>query len=188
MQVPLEIIFRNLPPSEFIEARVRERVGRLERLYDGITSCHVAIEVPHRHHHKGTTYHVRIETRVPGTELLISKDPGNAFAHADVYVAVRDAFDAAERQLAEFARKQRGDVKRHETPLQGKIARMFKDHGFITTNDGREIYFHRNSVVDAAFDRLLPDQPVELVIVYAESPHGPQATTVKAIGSMQYVP
>jgi ribosome-associated translation inhibitor RaiA len=42
---------------------------------------------------------------VPGKELVVSRDPGDVHAHKDVYVAIRDAFDAAERQLAEHGRK-----------------------------------------------------------------------------------
>jgi ribosomal subunit interface protein len=105
MQVPLEIAFHNMEPSEFIEAKVRERVDKLERYCDRITRCSVGIEAPHRAHRQGNLYHVRIEIGVPGKELVVSRDPGDIHAHKDVYVAIRDAFDAAERQLAEHERK-----------------------------------------------------------------------------------
>lgn len=188
MDVPLEISFQNIEPSEFVEARVRERVDKLQRYYDHINSCRVAIRLPHKQHQKGNIFHVRIEVRVPGTELVVSRAPGDINTHQDVYVAIRDAFDAAERQLEEFSRKQRGEVKRHELPLQGKVLRTFTDHGFVALTDGREVYFHRNSVVESRFEDLKEGAPVEIVLIHGESPVGPQATTVRRIRSTQYVP
>ncbi len=188
MQVPLEITFHELDRSEAVEARVRERVQRLERFHKGITSVHVGIEKPHRHHVHGNLYHVRVEARVPGTELVVSRDPGDNEAHKDVMVAVRDAFDAMERQLANHARRQRKDVKHHEgRPDQGRIGRIFHDRGFgfIDTLDGREIYFHRNSVIDAEFESLETGQAVELVITNGDTPEGPLASTVRPIGNLQ---
>jgi ribosome-associated translation inhibitor RaiA len=104
MQVPLEIAFHNMEPSEFVEAKVRERVNTLERYSDRIT-LQCQCRGPHRAHHQGNLYHVRIEISVPGKELVVSRDPGDVHAHDDVYVAIRDAFDAAGRQLAEHERK-----------------------------------------------------------------------------------
>lgn len=107
----VQITFRGIPSSAAIEAKVRERAAKLERLYPRITSCRVAIETPHAHHHKGKLFHVRIDLTVPQHELVVSRDPAMNHAHEDVYVAIRDAFEAAERQLEDFARKQRGEVK-----------------------------------------------------------------------------
>lgn len=190
MQVPLEITFHNMDSSEFIEAKVRERVDKLERFASGhLVRCSVAVEAPHKGHHRQSLYHVRIEMGVPGKDLVVSRDPGATDAHRDVYVAIRDAFSAAERQLAEYARVTRHEVKTHEPPmLQGRITRLFAEHGFIATTDGREIYFHRNAVVDSAFEGLSVDQPVALAIVHSESPAGPQATTVRPIAEMKLQP
>jgi ribosomal subunit interface protein len=103
MDIPLEISFQNIDPSEFVEARIRERVDKLQRYYDRINSCRVAVRLPHKQHQKGNIFHVRIEIRVPGTELVISRDPGDINAHQDVYVAIRDAFDAAEGRFEDIA-------------------------------------------------------------------------------------
>jgi ribosomal subunit interface protein len=119
MQIPLKIDFQNLDPSEFIERRVRARTDRLERHFQRVTGCHVTIEAPHCHHLKGNEYRVRIVLHVPGEEIVISRDPGEVHAHTDVYVAIRDAFDAAERRLESHAQKVRGDVKTHQAPVQG---------------------------------------------------------------------
>lgn len=185
MQVPVEIVFRNMQPSEFVEQRVRERIDRLHRFYDRIVSCRIAIEVPHRSPHNPLLYHVRIEVSVPEKLLVVSRDPGDLMEHFDVYVAIRDAFEAMERQLEDYARKIRREVKVHDIPTQGAVTRKFHDHGFIATTDGREIYFHRNSVANEDFDALEEGDPVELVAVEGESPAGPQATTVKRIGAME---
>ena len=102
MQTALEIAFVDTQRSPAVEADVRNRVTKLERLCDRITSCHVFVAAPHQHHRKGNQFEVRIELRVPGTELAVSNQPGDSNAHFDVHVAVRDAFDAMERQLTKW--------------------------------------------------------------------------------------
>lgn len=188
MQVPLEVTFRNMEPSDSLERKVRQRVDKLHRYFDRIVSCHVAIEVPHRSPAHALTYHVRIEVRVPEKVLVVSRDPGDRKDHFDAHLVVRDAFDAMERQLEEHSRKVRGEVKTPSAALQGRVLRTFDDHGFIETTDGREVYFHRNSVVGVDFDKLNQNEPVELVLMHGESPAGPQASTVKRIRPMQLDP
>jgi len=114
MELPLQITWRDIPPSEAVEAAIREKAGKLEHFYDSIVSCHVVVEAPHAHHHKGKLYRLHIEIKVPGREIHVTRDPAQHQAHEDVYVAIRDAFDAARRQLQDHARLQRGDVKRHD--------------------------------------------------------------------------
>lgn len=105
MQGPLRITFRDLDPSEFIESRIREAFSKLEEVESRITGCHVTVEARHRRHHKGNVFHVRIDMTVPGAEIAVSRDPEQDHAHEDVYVAIRDAFDSARRQLREAARR-----------------------------------------------------------------------------------
>ncbi|HYD49530.1 MAG TPA: HPF/RaiA family ribosome-associated protein [Terriglobales bacterium] len=102
----VQITFRGIDSSAAIEAKVRERAAKLERLYPRITSCRVAVEAPHGHHHKGKIFHVRIDLTVPQHELVVSRDPAQNHAHEDVYVAIRDAFEAAERQLEDLNKRQ----------------------------------------------------------------------------------
>jgi ribosome-associated translation inhibitor RaiA len=99
MQRPLQLTFHGLEPSPAVEARVRELALRLERLYERITSCHVTVQAPHRHHNKGQLYEVRIQLHVPGREIVVNHEGAHDQAHEDVYVAVRDAFEAAARKL-----------------------------------------------------------------------------------------
>lgn len=114
MQVPLEIVFHRVDRSPAVEAAVRERVAKLEQIADNITSCRVTIEAPHRHHQQGNLYAVSVDLRYPGSELVANRSPSAHHAHEDVYVALRDAFRAARRQLQDRQRVRRGDVKRHE--------------------------------------------------------------------------
>ncbi|MGI9476745.1 MAG: HPF/RaiA family ribosome-associated protein [Hyphomicrobiaceae bacterium] len=99
MSLPLEITFHNMDRSDAVEARVREKIDHLAKLTDRMMNCRVTIEAPHKHHQKGNAYQVRILLDTPQGQVVVSRDPGDVHAHRDVYVAIRDAFDAAERQL-----------------------------------------------------------------------------------------
>jgi ribosomal subunit interface protein len=109
MQLPLQITIRDVEHSDALEAHIREKAGKLDEFFSHIMSCRVVVEMPHKHHQQGKNFTVRIDIGVPGNEIVVNRD------HAeDVYVALRDAFDAAKRQLEDYARKIRGDVKTHE--------------------------------------------------------------------------
>ncbi|MBU2533805.1 MAG: HPF/RaiA family ribosome-associated protein [Alphaproteobacteria bacterium] len=189
MQTPLQIQFVSMEHSESVEAVVRERASKLEKIFDGITSCHVFIDAAHRQHRKGNQYEVRLEVRIPGKELAVNKKPGDVNAHDDVYIAIRDAFTAMERQLKKWKRQVGGEPRGREAPLQGRIVEIYPDEGYgqIATTDHRLVYFHENSVVDGRFADLEKDAPVELVVQTDESEKGPQASTVRPIGTLQYV-
>jgi ribosomal subunit interface protein len=188
MERPLELSFKNLQSSEFVEGLVRERVARLERLHDRITSCHVYIEAPHKRRRKGNLYEITLEVRVPGTELAVASKPGDMNAHSDINVAIRDAFNAMERQLKRWKQKIGGDVKSHQGNLQGRIAEIDHEKGFgqILAVDGRLVYFHENSVVGGRFGDLGVEDPVELVVQSDESDIGPQASTVRALRETRF--
>lgn len=114
MKIPLQITFRNLARSDLVEEYVHKRAESLEKYADQIVTCRVIIESPHRRHRQGQLFHVRVEAAVPGGDVIIRRDPAEKHSHEDVFVAIRDAFDAARRRLQDQVRKQRGDVKRHE--------------------------------------------------------------------------
>ena len=187
MQLPLEITFRNLESSESMEALVRSKAEELDKIYHRIMRCSVVVEAHHKHHHKGNLYHVRIDLTVPGSELAVNRDPDQHHAHEDVYVAIRDAFNAAYRQLETYASSRHRDVKTHEAPTHGKISALFTEKGFgkIEGSDGREIYFHRNSVLNADFGKL--EVGTEVRFVEEAGDEGPQASTVKVVGKHHVV-
>ena len=183
MELPLQITFRHMDSSVAIEAEVRSRAEKLDRVYPRITSCRVVIESPHRHHQQGKLYHVAVDVTVPGGELVASRQPGARHAHEDVYVAIRDGFDAVERQLAQHAHRERRDVKTHGELPRARVAKLVPagSYGFLETADGREIYFHAHSVRNLAFEQLLVGDQVHFSEEQGED--GPQASVVHVTAS-----
>src|SRR5262249_19626059 len=153
----VEVTFRNLARSDAVDAAVRERAGKLDSFHPRITSCRVIVEALHRRARTaGTVYHVRVDVRVPGGELVAHDQPPPQRFHEDVYIAIRDACDQMRRGLEDHARVRRGDVKRHEEQPRGRVSKLFpkEGYGFIETPDGLEVYFHRNSVLHHGWVRL----------------------------------
>ncbi len=187
MEIPLQITFRDFGHSDAVESRIREHVAKLEQLHDRMTSCRVMVEAHHRRHHKGRIFHVRIDITTPGREIVVNRDQHDKHAHEDVYVALRDAFSAAQRQLRDHVRERRGRTKFHEAPPHGRVVRLVAnaDHGFLASADGREIYFHRNSVIGADFDSL--EVGTEVRFSEAVGDEGPQATSVRPVGKHHIV-
>lgn len=105
-QSPLQITFRDFSPSEFLEARAQQKFEKLQQLNDRISSCHVVFEAPHHHQNKGNLFNVRIELHIPGHSIVVNHQSHEERSHEDAYVALRDAFDKARRQLVEVTEKQ----------------------------------------------------------------------------------
>jgi ribosome-associated translation inhibitor RaiA len=113
MPVPIQITWRGVEPSAVLEARIRELAQRLEKFSAPIIHCQVVIELSHKHGHQGHVYEVRIQITTPGAQVNVQHEHHARHTHEDPYVAVRDAFRAARRQLEDHERIGRGDVKRH---------------------------------------------------------------------------
>jgi len=182
MQIPLSVSFRNMEHSAEIETAVREKVDKLEEFFDGIIGCRVIVEEPHHHHRKGNLYQVKIHLIVPHREIVVDREPPEHQAAEDVLVALRDAFKEIRRQLQDYARELRRDIKRHEDPLHGLVKNIDADEGWgmIETPDGREVYFHKNSVLEDDFHRLKIGSQVRFVEERGDK--GPQASSVKLVG------
>lgn len=178
MQIPLQITFRHMEPSEALEEKIREKSEKLDQFADHIMSCRVTVDQEHKHKQQGKLFSIKVDITVPGKEIVIDRHPDNNHAHEDVYVALRDAFNAAKRQLEDYVRKRRGKVKEHETVPHGRVKELFpyENYGVIETPDGREIYFHRNSVLGENFDKLSEGDSVRFNEEMGEE--GPQASTV----------
>ena len=178
MHLQPQITFRNMDPSPAIESKVLQRIDRLERFYPDIMHCRVVIEIHHRHHHQGKLFHVVIDVTVPGHQLISGREPSEHHAHEDVYVAIRDAFDAMDRQLEDFSQKQRGETKKHEQMPHGRIDELHakENYGRILTQDGRYIYFHSHSLIGSEFGDLQPGDEVRFVEEAGDL--GPQASSV----------
>ncbi|HXX67505.1 MAG TPA: HPF/RaiA family ribosome-associated protein [Polyangiaceae bacterium] len=183
MQLPVQVTFRDMPRSDAIEAYVRKHAAKLETFSARITACHVALEAPHRHQQSGRHYRVRIDLAVPRGEVVVSHAPEDDATNEDAYAAIDEAFDRVVRRLEEHVRRQRGEVKSREEPYQdGRVCKLwsYEGYGFIEAPDGGEIYFHRNSVLNQAFDRLKVGSTVRFIEEAGDK--GPQASTVTLVG------
>jgi ribosomal subunit interface protein len=184
MQIPLKIDFEaGLEGTDALRARIEREVNKLERFSDRITACRVAVIGRSGRHHQGGLYQVRIQIVMPGRDdVVIDRNPSADHAHEDAYVAIRDAFNAARRRLQDHERRFEGKVKTHEAPPHGRVARLLPDegYGFIETSDGREIYFHRNAVLNDGFGKL--HAGAEVRFAEEEGEKGAQASTVHLVG------
>lgn len=108
------ITFHGLEPSEALSERIAQRTRELERFAPHVVSCHVSVQAATGRHQRGNLYSVHVHLGVRGGEIAASRDPGRNHAHEDAYVALRDAFDAVTRQLEDYLRRRRGEVKNHD--------------------------------------------------------------------------
>jgi cold shock CspA family protein len=203
MKSEVQITYRNMKPSSEVEKWIRAEAAKLDTLYSRVMGCRVAVEVPHRHHRKGSPYHIRIDLTVPHGEIVVKREPSlNARArhlgerdnkkqaevkvpHKELRQAINDAFKAAGRRLQDYARRQRGDIKSPTLLPEARVSKILpeEEYGFLTSDDGREIYFHKNSVLGRAFPRLQVGTPVRFVEEAGEK--GPQASTVRVISKQR---
>jgi len=181
MKLPLQITFRDAEASPALEARIHELAARLERFSAHIMHCHVVVEEPHKHQSQGRLFDVNIDITVPGRHIAIQRAHPGSHSHEDPYVALRDAFRAARRKLADYERRHRRDVKVHAGLPHGRICELYDQEGFgrIQTDDGRLIYFHRNSVLGRPFGDLTTGTEVRFAEEAGDQ--GPQASTVHVL-------
>lgn len=183
MRVPLEITFRGVQKTDGLESLIREKASKLDKLSDSLISCHVAVEKPQKHQRSGNPFRVRINLRVPpGQEIVVKRESSGGELHDSVTKVIRDAFEAAHRKLQDVLERRRGEVKAHpEQEAAAFVSKIFRQegYGFILSADGREFYFHRNSVLNDDFDRLEVGTGVRFVEEAGEK--GPQASTIQIV-------
>jgi len=199
MKWSLQITYRNVMPLATIEEWIRNEAEKLDTFYHHIVACRVAIHVPHRHHRKGCLYHIRIDLQVPGGEIIVNREPTLASEarvleypvaakHLELHplmknlhLAIKSAFRIAARRLQDYARKQRGEIKHHSPIAHALVSQIFpgEGYGFLTASDGREIYFHENSVLNEAFGHL--ELGTAVTFVEEVGDQGPQASTVRIV-------
>jgi ribosome-associated translation inhibitor RaiA len=181
MIIPLQITFRHMEPSPALEERIRELATRLDRFSKHIMRCRVVVEPLPQHSQQGALHDIRIDITLPDEEIAIRHAHLSDHAHEDPYVALRDAFRAARRKLEDYERKHRLDVKTHTRPAEGRICELnpARDGGRIETDDGRLIYFHRNSVLGGSFEDLTTGTKVRFAEEAGDL--GPQASTVHVV-------
>jgi cold shock CspA family protein len=182
MQTSLEINFQGLARTPSVEDPIARHAAELEQRYGRATACRVLVKGPGGHHHTGALYEVHVRLALPdGRDVNVERTPPTDQRYADLTFAIDNAFRRARRQLQDRVRRLQGQVKEHETQPIGAVVRIDPsgEFGFLSA-DGREIYFHRNSVLDNAFSNLVSGSRVTFVEEMGEK--GPQASTVKLLG------
>src|ERR671910_3719263 len=183
MQGPLNMTFRNVRKDPAIEDLIYKHAAKLERICDHIVSCRVAVEKPQEHQRSGNPFRVRIDLTVPPEhELVVIRDSSEGDLHEELSTVIRDGFGAMRRQASKLVEKQRRDVKTHpKQEVGGFIIRLFPEegYGFIKSLDGREIYFHKNSLLGDGFSHLDIGTGVQWVEEHGDK--GPQASTVRVV-------
>jgi cold shock CspA family protein/ribosome-associated translation inhibitor RaiA len=188
MTIPVKVTFRNFDHSDAVEARIVEHAEKLGQFSSDIVWCNVTVEAIDKHKNKGRLYQAAINIGLPGKTIQVTRTGRKNAAHSDIYVAIRDSFNAAARQIEDHARVRRNEVKTHETPDHGKVVRLFpyEGYGFVELSTG-EVYFHRNAVVNDGFDKIEVGDEVRIEIAEKESEKGLQASAVIPIGKHHIV-
>ena len=127
MKVPVEIRFRRMRSSAWIEAELRKRTQKLTTCCRHILACRVLVEIPHRHHETGNRFHCSVDVTVPGEEIAVTRGADvQASSRRLTWVKViHRAFDVARRRLQDYNRKRRGEVKTHSpVPRTRKAERV----------------------------------------------------------------
>jgi ribosomal subunit interface protein len=178
-----EIIFHDVDRSEWVENYIGERLQKLERFAQGITRCHVTLAQEQGKHKKGNRYSVMVEVRLPPQhDLAIKKQKEIRDMPTQLPALINLAFGAIERQLKKTAALRRGEEKMHDGQPHGLVEKLFDEgYGFIrATDDNRQVYFHRNSVLHGDFERL--SVGTEVRFSPEDGDNGPQASSVQVVG------
>jgi ribosomal subunit interface protein len=157
-RLPIEITVKDVPNTESIETRILEKAEKLTHFYDRIEYCKVVVSAAQKHKLQGKLFTTHIELKVPG-KLLVA----NHKVNENLYITIRDAFAAIQRQLEAYAQKQRGAIKKHMEVRHGKVVRLYEDYGFIRALDGSEYYFHADNFVGNNFNLLKVETPVSFI-------------------------
>ena len=183
MQVPLEIACRDFELTDSIRTLIFDLSAKLDKVCDHITSCRVTIEMPQKHQKSGNSFRVRIEAHIPPRhDLVVKRDTGQGEMHDQLPFILHEAFDALERQVKKIDEIQHGHVKSHPNhEVTGFVSKIFpaEEYGFIEALDGRDIYFHANSVLNKDFERLTTGTGVHYIEESGDD--GPQASTVRLV-------
>lgn len=184
MKIPPEITYRNLEKTEAIDNLVREKIAKLEQFCDYMNSCHVVVEKAHENPSSGSPYRVSIDITIPHSrEIAVVENPDTGKQYPPLEAVIRDAFEAARRQIVSISTEQQGERKTHpEQRMDAVVTKLFPEggYGFMKAIDtGKETYFHRNSVTNNDFDRIEVGTGVRYKEIEGEM--GPQATTVQIV-------
>ncbi len=154
---------------------VEARLGGLAEGHDDLIDLRIAARRTGHHRHGGQE--IRITCQARGREIVATR------TEPDLSLALDEALDVFEREVHRLRekRRDRSRARAPESPHLGIVDRIFREdgYGFILTDDGEQVYFHRNAVKEVLdFDQLAETDRVALNIEPGRE--GPQATTVIA--------
>ena len=180
-----KINFPDFEASDFVYNDIVDRIEKLERFYDRIQKCEVFVRQPHKHS-KTRIYHIQIRLTVPGKEIIVNREREKNLAHQDIYVAIRDSFNALTRQLEDYVKHRRTSYKPRLGPEHAKVSSFDPNtgFGFVKTPGGREIYFHENALVGPHQERLEVGSEVRFEEEMGEK--GPQVTSMSLVGHQSH--
>ena len=183
MQTPVEIDFQGMDAKPDVRAAIEKHVAQLEERFGRITAGRVVLKSPGGRHRTGGLYEINIHLALPdGRDVNIGRTPQDDERYSDLPFALNDAFKRARRQLQDKVRELQGQVKQHDAAPIGTVVEIdpLGEFGFIKTGDDREVYFHRNSVLNGGFAGLAVGSRVSFAEEMGDK--GPQASTVKPLG------
>ena len=184
MEVPPEIAFRGVQPSEALKDRIHEGIQDLEEVYERLVSCRVMVEDTTPARHSGKLFRVRIEVGIPNQSIVVDHRPQEGEGVRDAQAVVRGAFDVARRRLRDLKTKPRRDVEGTVAPVSGRVADLLTDdagirYGFLEAGDGREIYFEEDALNGLSYDELEIGAEVRFQTVFPPGDTGgPKANVV----------
>ncbi len=158
--LPLQLTIRDMTNSEALQAIIRKKAEKLKTFNNRITSCRVVIDIPQKHKHRGKLFNIRIDVTVPGKELVSTRKTSE-----DVYIAIREGFNALGRQLDDHSRRRHGHVKSHNHVKHGYVTRIVTEEGFGFIEDllGDQYYFSITNAAYPSFNKLTVGDAVEFV-------------------------
>lgn len=107
MNHDVQIFFHNIEQTDSLVDAVDKRLRKLARYCGHIITGRIVIDSPHNHHHKGKVYSVNIDIHFADSDVRVSHEQHDKSEHEDLYVAIRDAFNIAERQFLTKDKKHR---------------------------------------------------------------------------------
>ena len=181
MEVPPEMAFRGVEPTDELKSRILDGIDTLESVYPNLISCRsmVADDTPDQR--SGTNYRVRLEVGIPSKNVVVDRQSADPEGRATLEQTINEAFSVARKRLVKAKKLQRGETKTHELPPHARVVRLLVDdtgvrYGFLENREGRQIYFHEEALADLEYDELEVGDEVRYAA--AQGDKGLQASTV----------
>ena len=177
MQIPLHITFKNMHYSDAVELVIQDKAAKLEPFAPYISTCNVIVESSTQLG-ENKLYSVTVDVSLLDEDISASRHPSENYVNDDICQAIREAFEAEYRQLEYDLRHHLHQTQKHKTKSQGHISQLFPydDYGLIKTWDGREIYFHRDNVLNEEYDGLAIGDGVQFKEELSDE--GPEAVSI----------